>query len=385
MTKVAVIGPTASYCFREMLRGIGTFAKAKATWRMFYFLPNDNILSFLRQEKPDGLLFGAIDEPLLLEAAAIVDFSVGFCNPGARSQGNEVSGVVLDDKRVGAIAAEYFIKKQYTNFSFIGHGEDQDWSMDRQSGFESELAIHGYKPDIFHPAWESTTEGRGWRAPYPNNQLVPYITSLPKPVAILACNDLRGREIVEACKTANIRIPEDVAVLGVDNDHLDCDLCSPGLSSIAVPWHQMGFLSAKKLESLIEQQSEHDKSYVEPTGIVERQSTDSIAISDSDVASALRYIREHAHLAFNVDDLIDSVSTGRRTLEKKFRGLLGRSLHDEIRRVHLDRAKYLLAHTEMSISDVAEQSGYTNYSWFCTSFHENMGISPAGYRKSFRQ
>jgi LacI family transcriptional regulator len=375
---------THFWCYREILRGIGAFANAKATWRVQYFTPRDNVIDLIRQHQADGLILGDLpSEETAKEVATLAPFSVGVCGHFQRREVAVSDTVDVDDVAAGRLAAEQFIDKKHQAFAFIGF-ESEFWSDERMKGYRARLAEAGHSVSTLSAEWERTTTGRGWKLPFPNLQIIPFIDSLPKPLAVLACNDFRGREIVEACRRVGVRVPEDVAVLGVDDDPLDCQLSHPALSSVSFPWERVGFLAAAQLDARMEGRSPPPCPNVPPTAVVERQSTDNIAITDAEVSSALLYIREHAHLPFGVDDVIAAVPAGRRTLEKRFRAVLGRSVLDEIRRVRFDRARLLLLQTDLGISEVAARSGFDDVSWFSTSFRKITGVSPAAYRKTFR-
>ncbi len=379
---VTVVMPTHMWCFRDMLRGIGAFANARATWKVQYLTPRDNFVEIIRQFKPNGLLLGDVsNDKLARKASKLAPVTVDVFGRNQYFVSPIAAVISAQMTLAGEMIAEYFLQKGYTHFAMVGYGS---FSEDRFAGFEQRLAKAGHTPARLLPDWEPVSTGRGWRRSYPSSELTPFIRSQPKPLALMAYNDIRGREIVEACKADGIRVPEDVAIMGVDNDLLECGLSHPALSSVNIPWHRLGYLAATQLDHLLEGQPCDPHTVVPPTGIVERQSTDTIAISDADVSSALRYIRQHAHVPFGVDDVVDAVVVGRRTLEKRFTTLLGRTLLEEIRRVRIERAQDLLAQTDLSVGEIAERCGFPELSWFSTSFRQTTGTTPAAYRKRFR-
>ena len=201
---------------------------------------------------------------------------------------------------------------------------------------------------------------------------------------MFACNDLRGRALIDLCRNEDIRVPDEVAILAVDNDDLICDLSQPQLSSVAVPWKKIGFRAAAALERLLSHKTVKPRRIlVGPECVVERQSTDTLAVADPDVAAALQFIRAHAHEPINVADIMNHLPVARRSLERRFREIMGRSPLEEIRNAHAERAKYLLAESNLSMPEVAEKSGYSSAAWMSKAFRDTVGDTPSAYRKRF--
>lgn len=362
-------------CYRELLRGINAFAHAKATWDMYYFTPWDNYFRFIEQLKPNGLILGPLESvENTRKVAAMVSPCVAVCALHQLKGIDSIITVDCDDDRVGAAAADHLLQKGYRDFAFAG--VNIAWSNARLAAFEREIAKAGFNCSVLKQEWDAVMFGQ--RVP----RLLAWLRTLHRPVGMLACNDVRGRVITQVCRNEGIRIPDDIAVLGVDDDDLDCALSDPPLSSIAVPWRRIGFDAATLLDQSIEGERIECRSVsVPPLGVVERQSTDSIAISDPDVVAAIRYIREHAHEPISVDDILWNVPIARRSLEQRFRSILHRSILDEIHRAHVERAKQLLATTDMSIKEIARRSGFGRGTWFSVSFRKLVGESPAQFRK----
>jgi LacI family transcriptional regulator len=177
-----------------------------------------------------------------------------------------------------------------------------------------------------------------------------------------------------------------LAILGVDNDDLECDLSHPPLSSVHIPWRQVGYRAATLLDEMLKDRNAQtpQANLIAPLGVVERQSTDALAISDPELSQAIRFIREHAHLQIGVDDVLEAVATARRSLEKRFRAILGRSPLDQIRHERVERAKRLLTSTDLSMSSIAEACGFATAPWFTRTFHDLTGESPTHYRHRLR-
>jgi LacI family transcriptional regulator len=209
-----------------------------------------------------------------------------------------------------------------------------------------------------------------------------WLQSLPKPVAVLACDDDRGREVLEACQDASLAVPEDVAVLGVDNDELLCEISDPPLSSIALDTQRGGYEAAAALDRLMAGQPVSNRRIlVEPTRVVSRRSTDVFALQDRPIAMAVRFINDHVRHSIGVIDVMRYVGLSRRTLEVRFRKVMGRSVLEEITRSRLERARHLLLETDLPIQAVAESVGLKDANYLARVFHRETGMSPTAFRR----
>jgi LacI family transcriptional regulator len=210
-----------------------------------------------------------------------------------------------------------------------------------------------------------------------------WLASLPKPVAVLAGNDLWGFELVQAARAWGLHVPDDVAILGVDNDELLCEISHPPLSSIRIGGEQMGEQAVELLQRLLERKSVRgEPPRAPPLGVVTRQSTDVLAVDDPEVATALRHIRQHAVEGLSVKQMLQSLAVNRRTLERRFVKVLGHTPLEEIRNVRLERVKTLLQ-TDLPIYEVAVRSGFATAEYLATSFLQATGMTPTDYRRKF--
>jgi LacI family transcriptional regulator len=212
-------------------------------------------------------------------------------------------------------------------------------------------------------------------------KLVAWLRSLPKPVGVFACYDLRGQQVLEACREAGLAVPDEVAVIGVDNDPVRCSLSDPPLSSVEPNAHRVGYLAASELEAMMNgRRVKPGLRLVPPLGVVARRSTDSLAIADPDVAAALRFIREHACEQIGVKQVLDVVPLSRRSLEARFVKLLGCTPHDQILRCRVERAKQLLSDTDLPIKSIAGVVGARSPEYLSVLFRRLTGSSPSAYR-----
>jgi LacI family transcriptional regulator len=218
------------------------------------------------------------------------------------------------------------------------------------------------------------------------SRLAGWIRSLPKPLALMACNDDHGKHVLDACKLAAVGVPEEVAVLGVDNDELVCELSDPPMTSIALNAEQAGYQAAELLDQWMKGQTVKTQQItVTPTHIVTRQSTDVLAVDDPDVANALRFIRQHSfRTPVQVTDVAEAVATSRRVLERKFQNVLHRSILQEIRRVRVNHIIAMLMETDLPISYIARKTGFSGIEHIARYFRRETGTSLRDYRKKHR-
>ena len=212
-----------------------------------------------------------------------------------------------------------------------------------------------------------------------------WLKSLPKPVGLMTCCDDCSQHIIEACKIAELHVPEQVAVIGVDNDELVCKLSNPPLSSIALNFERGGYEAAELLDKLMtgKEKMKNQLIKVEPTYPVSRQSTDILAIDDSDIAKAIRFIRQHCKEPIRVDNVVAAAALSRRVLEKRFQKILGRSVLCEIRRVRVEQIVRMLVGTNLPISQIASKLGYPSVDHIARYFRQEKAMTPLAYRKQY--
>jgi LacI family transcriptional regulator len=213
-----------------------------------------------------------------------------------------------------------------------------------------------------------------------------FLRELPHPVGLFAANDNLALRVMRAARNIDLHIPDQLALLGCDDDELALALSSPELSSIELPAHKLGFTAAEILDRMMRgHRVSHEPILLAPVGVVRRGSTDILAVNDPDVLSAMRFIQDHAHESIQVPAVLSHVMLSRRSLELKFRKHLGKSPADAIRDARLLRAKHLLHATDKSIPAVAKLAGFGNTKHFARMFKEHAGVSPTAFRKTFQR
>lgn len=280
----------------------------------------------------------------------------------------------------GKMGAEYFAKKGFRHFAFYGT-RDVVWSDERMQGFRE--TVRAANPSFTFSALCKNTQNALWD--YDTNQLVTWLQSLPKPVAIMACDDNHAYHITEACQQGEgggrLRIPDDIAVLGVDNDETICRLSSPNLSSLNQNIEQGGYDVAQLIDRILrDPATPREDVMVQPTHIVTRQSTDIYANNDQHIAEVLKYIHENISQKITVDELVELVPLSRRLLETRFKRSMGTSIYDYILQTRIEKVAQLLCEG-MSVSEAAIELGFSDIKNLSRMFRQQRGMTPSEYRR----
>jgi LacI family transcriptional regulator len=370
-----LMGQDLGFC-REVIRGIRAYALRKPNWAIRNGPPDVQIISSLREWKPDGIIAELFNREfarrLLRLHKPVVDTAFWF--PDLK-----VPVADVDHAAVGRMAAEYFLSLGLTQFAFFG-SVSAEYSRIRQQNFQRQLEEAGYKTDICEGEYLREAPTRtSWKKM--EVQTRRWLKQLPKPVGLFVSNDVLARSLADLCCQLGIHVPDEVALMGVDNDELECLLTSPPLSSIAIPGERVGYEAAKLLDQAMSGNKASVGLFIPPIRVVARQSTDTLAIRDSVVSSALRHIRSHAIEGINVRGVVKGTGVGRRELERKFRAILGRSVLQEIRHVRIQQAQKLLAGTDLPMPAVARLSGFSSAHRLTIVFHRLCGMPPTAYRR----
>jgi LacI family transcriptional regulator len=336
--------------------------------------------AWLKTWKPDGVIARIETQGLARSLAALrvptVDLRGKFQLPG-------VITLDTDSAATAKLAAEHFIDRGFRNFAFCGY-PGLNFSDQRCQGFVQYLAERGYRAAVYAPPEEKPsgeTIRRETEGALHEEEIAKWLLTLPRPLAVMTCNDARGRQVIDACAQHQIRVPEEVAVIGVDNDEVLCGLSNPPLSSVKPDAERIGYLGAELLHQKLQGKPiEEPTQLIPPTGIVTRLSSDILAVDDPVVAEAMHLIRQHACTGISVENLLDFLSVSRATLERRFIKLLGRSPKDELQRLRLQKAEDLLRETSYLLTTIAEMTGFKTVAHMSVVFKAHAGISPGQYR-----
>jgi len=383
--KVALLIETALGYGRGLLRGIVRYGRLHGPWA-FYITPGDlkQVLPKMEQWGGTGII-ARIETPQVAKAILATGLPVIALDLSHRqlASGGPLAGVseiCPDSHKAGRMAAEHLLERGFKRFAMVGSPGNPPWSIRREEGFTARLAEDSLSCEIYPlPRPKDREWGREQAL------MAAWLGRLPKPIGLMACDDDRGRQVLEACRAAAARVPEDVAVVGVDNDELLCELCDPPLSSVALDTEHAGYQAAALLDGLMSGRTRSpQRILVEPLYVVTRRSTDVLALEDREVAAAVRFILDHAGQPLGVKEVVRHLTLSRRALELRFRRAVGRSIHAEIEHVRLERARRLLLETNITVAQVAEASGFAAASYFSRAFHKKYGISPTEYRARSR-
>lgn len=292
-----------------------------------------------------------------------------------------ISEIRPNSHKAGRMAAEHLLERGFRRFAYCDHPTSQNWSRQRCEGFCERLREAGFGCDIYQSS--KMRLPMFWHREHP--AMITWLESLQKPVGIMACNDLRGRQVIEACSLGKMHVPHDIAVIGCDEDQMLSELSNPPLSSIALNGEQGGYQAAELLHRMmLGEVKEPQRILVDPLWVTARLSTDVIAIEDRDVADTVRYIRENARRPIQVMDIVKHSGISRRALEIRFHRSLGWSIREEIERVRIEFAKQLLAETDLPVWKIAENTGFSGEDYLGKVFRRVTGTTMAQYRRQHR-
>ncbi|MFA7174185.1 MAG: DNA-binding transcriptional regulator [Kiritimatiellia bacterium] len=368
---------------RKVIEGVTRFVLESGKWSVFLEDdPGAKIPNFKRGHF-DGVIADMDDQriPQQIKDLAIPVVGIG----GIKSDSPlklKLSTVGTDNRKIAVMAAEYLINFRLKSFGYCGIVERtiDPWNQERRESFVERLVQDGYKCSIFKGRYKSS---QSWEQL--QEAIFNWINSLPKPVGIFAANDTRARHILEACRCYGVPIPDDVALLGVDNDELICELATPSLSSIIQGTEEIGYSAAKLLDRLMDgREKKLVNLLVAPVKIVERGSTDMVATDNSVISNALIFIRKNAVGGLSVSQVAQGIGVSRSTLDSHFKKVIGRSVHAEILRVQLNAACHLLAATDMSLENIAKRVGFCHAQYLSNVFRVTYGQTPGEYRQRAR-
>lgn len=379
--RIALLIEVTSAHTRGLIRGISAFAQARGPWKLQLVeqLRISEVRRWLATWQGEGVI-------ARVQTAAIAEALTGRDLPVVNVTGTTpIAGwprVDTDNQAVCQLAVAHLADCGYPHFAYCGMPQ-YEWSGWRKELFLRELARHGQQAEAFDlPSLTAdVTPSLSDR-----RKLEEWVAGLPKPVGILAANDHCGRIVLEACDAAGLAVPNQIGVIGVDNDELVCELCQPPLSSVEANCERIGYVAAETLDQMLHGQTiQALEMLIKPTTLIARRSTDLAAVREPIVGEALRFIRAYGCEEIGVVEVTEHVGVSRRYLEQSFRRTIGRSIHTEILRVRLEKAQRLLGETDLKLQTIAERCGFKRAAYLSAVFQDKLGLRPGDYRRRIQK
>jgi len=373
--RVAILIELTNTYSRGLLQGVVEYIRERRNWdyQLVEERWGENPLPWISHWDGDGII-ARIESPEIAEAVELTGLPAVNVSPSNLLPSIDCLGT--DNQEMAKLAFEHFLERGFKRFAFCCDPRFC-WAVEREELFSKKVRESGYSCDVFRIPTETYDPDEQ------TNAIVEWIKSLPKATAIMACYDRLGREVLEACRKCGRSVPTEIAVIGVDNDEVFCNLSTPPLSSIIDNARTTGYEAAKLLELRMNGKAAAPKfHHTPPLGVVQRESSDALAVEDKDLALAAQFIHNHACEGIRVSDILEVVPLSRRVLEQKFKHHFGMTPREEIMRLRINRVKDLLARTEKSQSYIAEQTGFESAEYLSFVFKRETGITPSAYRKT---
>lgn len=367
---------------RGILRGIARYVETYGRWSLYIDPESAGTYSenWLKDWRGDGIL-------AYIETAELARRFLRSGIPTVELFGHRIDlrlpQVCSDDEAIGRLAAEHLLERRFRRFAFTGY-PGEPWVDRRFAGFARTVGSRGFACERFSCDHAPGSPSRWERT---QQRLMDWLRRLPKPAGLMACSDRHAQGVLDACRRAGLGVPEELAVIGVDNDEETCRLSDPPLSSVVDDPVRIGYEAAGLLDGLIRGRPKSRKGeplLIPPLGVETRRSTDVTAVEDRVVSQAMRSIRERACETLRVEDLIREAHVSRSVLYRRFHAALGRTPHEEILRVKLDRAGSLLLQTKLTVEDIAPLAGFDHSEYLSVAFKRERGVSPGAYRRLHR-
>ncbi|MGJ8651253.1 MAG: substrate-binding domain-containing protein [Opitutaceae bacterium] len=376
MKRIAILVETSLASGRQILTGISKFLDEGSDWSAYQCLGSLGAMNteLIRNWEGDGII-ARIDNEELLEM--IQRKGVPTVDVLGNVAQEQFPLVKCNDRAIGSAVAKHFIENAHYNFAYIGLSNER-WSLEREEGFRQVIHAQGNEVSTFH------FEQRQMEKIFTGNEfddLRKWLVSLNTPVAIMVASDQFAQLIFETCQQLDLAIPEDVCVVGVDNDRPFSNLCRPRLSSVEPDHVQIGYLAAKTLDSMISnKQPDQRVIEIDTYTLHRRQSSELIALDDASIVQALKYIRLHASESPSINTIAEVSGLSRTILQRRFRDKIGRTVGDTVLSEKLRLAREMLKHTNLPLSIVAERSGFNSQEYMNHIFKTHLKTTPRKYR-----
>jgi LacI family transcriptional regulator len=378
--QVALIIESSVSYGRSILQGIAHYMSSHHRWSVYFEQHELGAAppAWLASSHWDGILCRPTDPTL---ARRLRRMKVPVVDLNDLYEDLKLPWVGSNHKAIGSLGANHFMERGFRNFAFCGFSNEL-WAKQRREGFCAAVAKEDLSIPIYESPWRGSARSR-WDLEI--EQIGKWLELLPKPIGVMACNDARALHLLDACHQRGILVPEEVAVIGVDNEEIFCELCNPALSSVAPDAERIGYHAAELLDRLMAGQPlSRQRILIDPVRVVTRRSSDTLAIKERTVSAAIRFISEQALHGCTVIDVVNFVRVSRSFLERSFRRHLKRSPQAEIRRVQGSRIKQLLTETDFTLERISELSGFEHPEYMSVVFKRLFGQTPGQYRKQMQ-
>jgi LacI family transcriptional regulator len=368
---------------RGICRGVADFAETHDDWLIIpHERPELNELPpWMKGAGLDGVIAYIPNDKLLhkIDSMRIPAVDVhGLC------KGSRIPVIESEAVSIVLLALDFLAKAGFRHLAYCGYPgvffSDQREMAFRKEALVSTKSLHVYKPQARYHAGSDLYQFEK-KSPDGGAALAAWLGSLPKPIGLLACNDIRGLQVMNACREQGIRVPEEVSVIGIDNDDVICRLARPTLSSIEPNVRRIGYLAAELIATQLGGGKFPLSHSIAPLRIVERQSTDTVVAHHPLVTRAARTIRNGVSSGQSVEQICESLETSRSTLDKLFHQHLGRSVSAEMTRVRLQYCKNFLINSEQALTEISERCGFSSATYFCRFFKRETGLTPETFRR----
>ena len=362
---------------KDILLGIAKYVREFGPWRLFLqpTESGESLPQWLRNWRGDGIIGRITDRAT---AKLVRGTGLPFVDVRGTVRDKRIPLVRIDDDAVGQVAADHLLQRGFTHFAYYGPPKE-NWAAPRRDSFRRAVTESGGTCAVHEKPW-NVAGPTGWEAA--EAELSEWLRALPKPVGILAASDRFGQRLLGAARRVAIKVPEELAIVGVDDDRATCEVCDPPLSSVVIDSVQQGYKAAALLHGLMNgEPAPAEPVLIKPSGVHERQSTDILAIDDPLIADAVRFIRDHACDGIGVGDVLREIPLSRSVLQRRFRRVFGQTANDMIVQMRLRRAQDLLIGTDLPISRIAEIAGFRYQRYLGAVFRKKLGVTPFKYRQ----
>lgn len=381
--KIALLVETSRSYGRDLLRGVALFARTRTNWSLLHqeMTIDMTLPTWMASSELSGVI-GRVD---IHTIDSLRKLNVPIVDVRCRQAFSGIPQIETDDRSVAQLAFEHLRERGFRRFAFCGY-QQAHYSEARLRFFREFVAAADCPLSVYETPRKrnlslTSIEQSG---AVDTEHLSDWLETLPRPTGLFVCNDIRGQQVLNACRSIDIAVPDDLAVIGVDNDDAICPLSDPSLSSIRPNAERVGYRAAEILHGMLTgQPSPTSTEFIPPIEVVQRVSTQVSAVEDREIARVCRFIREHACEGIDVNNVARFTTLSRRQLERRFRAELNRTLHEEITAAQLDKVKQLLLETAMTLEQIAPLAGYSHKERLSAVFKRKTGETPGEFRRRY--